>query len=837
MIKTSKIHSIFCVYSATIVIAILGMVSYGISQENFDAGSSSRTTLIKSVKFGGHPTFTRILVDLDKIAPYRINPDIKNNSVTLTMVNTIIATEVQSKKYIDKSLEKIDVLKEGNTVRIKFGFKDRNIRIFHFADKSNSQIILDFKTRSDPIQIAQNESNVISHKEAKKLPIPDLGKPTTQTKKILYSQNDFRNSNGWENYQKALKIYQKKDYQSAITAFNQFKSSFPKSKYLAKTAFLIAEAEYKIASSKSHLDFEKALNAYKYAMRQYPDSKFRDHSLYKTAKIYEKIGHTLEAKNLYLDGIKSRRKSHYTASREIGLAKMLLKDGKLSESYTAFMQIIKKTPDNKEAKSSVLNIGQKYFEQENFNKALDIFEKGAVAWPDSLNENPQVSFQMAEIYLSKQQYEKARKHYFNLINLTPDAKNAHTALNKIGDSYINQKNYKAALSVFHNSYKMNPNSNESRYGQIRMADLGILDPTLPVRDIVFDVKPYVQPFSTFTEIKEEAQTQITLAEATLSQGLAYLKRQNYLSAIEQFRKLLTFEKNSRFYLQAKKFIRQSTVFLIQKYANQKGSLPILYAYSDYLSFSLGELNNMKTLLQIGESYQDIGMNNEALEFFEKVKLLDITGVFTERLFLNLGQIHINEGNYQEAELVSIAFLNKYPQSKRKPEAMKLLAASFKKRNQLDVAMNIYLDLLQVEGADIRETQYLIAEIQFAQNDLNGSEISYQNVIRGFDRSIKNPAEHIKTSFYKTGIIQHKLGKITNALYSLKTARLLFPDHSLNSWADYLIADGFKQLSDKENAKAELKTILKTEPNDDLIHKAAESRLKFLDWEKNTKNRL
>jgi TolA-binding protein len=837
MIKTSKIHSIFGIYPAVIIFAIFCADSIGFSQEKIDAISSSGTTLIKSVKFGGHPTFTRILIDLNKISPYRIKPDIKNNSATLTMINTQLSSEVRSKRYNDKSLEKIEVLKEGNTVRIQFGFKDRNIQIFHYADTSNSQIVLDFKKGSGPISTAGKKAPEIQVKEAKNIHNPERRNLTQQTQKVLYSEDEIRDRNGWKNYQEALKIYQKKDYPLAIHTFNKFQQSFPKSKYLAQIAFLIAEAEYKIASSRSQPDFEKALNAYKHAMRQYPNSNFRDHSLYKIARIYEKIDHTLEAKNLYQDGIKNLRKSRYTASREIGLAKMLLNDGKLQESHAAFKRILKKTPDNKEAKSSVLKIGQKYFEKEKFDNALKIFEKGAIAWPELLNENPQVSFQMAEIYLSKKQYKKARKHYFNLINLSPDSNNAHTALNKVGDTYIYQKNYKAALSVFNRSYKMNPQSNESRYGQIRMADIGIINPSLPVRDIVFDVKPYVQPFSALKEVEEHAQTQNTLAEATLSQGLAHLNGENYLSAIEQFKKLLAFEKTSRFYLQAKKFIRQSIVFLIQKYADQNGSLPILYAYSDFLTFSLGEIKNMKTLLQIGESYQDIGMNNEAIEFFEKVKLLDFTGVYTERIFLNLGQIHLNEGNYKEAELVSITFLNKYPQSSRKPEAMKLLAASFKKRDQLEVAMNIYLDLLQMEGADTREAHYLIAEIQFAQNELSGSEISYQNVIRGFDRSIKNPAEYIKASFYKTGIIQQKMGKISNALHSLKTARLLFPDHSLNSWANYLIADGFKQLHDEDNAKEELKTILKTEPNEDLIHKAAESRLKFLDWEENTKDRL
>ncbi|MGV7222374.1 MAG: tetratricopeptide repeat protein [Nitrospinales bacterium] len=837
MIKTSKIHSIFAIYLVMIVITLFGVISPGRSQENIDGGSISRKTLIKSVKFGGHPTFTRILVDLDKITPYRIKPDLKNNTVTLTMVNTDLAPEVRSKSYKDQLLNQIDVLKERNAVRIKFGFKDNKIQIFHFADTAKSQIILDFKLGRTSISTAQTKSKVNSVKESPNTYFSELNKSTPPTKKIHSSEESSSKRNELEKYQEALKVYQKQNYPNAIKAFNKFKNTFPKSKYLAQISFLIAEAEYNLATMESPPDYEKALNAYKFAMRQYPDSNFRDHSLYKIARIYEKIDHTLEAKNLYKDGIKSRRKSRYTASRETGLAKMLLNEGKLSESYAAFLRILKKTPENKEAKSSVLKIGQKYFERENFDKALKIFEKGAVMWPESLNENPHVSFQMAEIYLSKKQYDKARKHYFNLINLTPADNNAHIALNKIGDTYIHQKNYKAALSVFHKSYKMNPQSNESRYGQIRLADIGILDPSLPVRDIVFDVKPYVQPFNAFSEVKEGTKAQNILAEATLSQGLAHLNSQDYLSAIEQFKMLLAFDKKSRFYLQAKKFIRQSIVFLIQKYADQKGSLPILYAYSDYLTLSLGELKNMKTLLQIGESYKDIGMNNEALEFFEKVKLLDVTGVYTERLFLNLGQIHLNEGNYKEAEIVSISFLNKYPKSHRKPEVMKLLAASFQKRKQFDIAMNIYLDLLQVEGADTRETHYLIAELQFAKSNLNGSEMSYQNVIRGFDRSIKNPAEHIKTSFYKTGIVQHKLGKVSKALHSLKIARLLFPDHPLNSWADYLIADGFKQLSEEDNARQELKIIVNTEPNEGLIYKAAESRLKILDWEKNIKNRL
>lgn len=822
MNKTSKICSIFLAYVFALVAAVFGAAISAHSQ-GFTT-SAADTTLIKSIHFGGHPDFTRIIIDLDRTAPYRVKPDFNNKRATLTMVNARLSTAVRSKFYSDNSLERIDVAEVDNIVRIHFGFKTRNIRFFHTADPVKSQIVLDFK--ASPVR----EINEFAPAAG--------GGPSAQARRVLRRSAALSQAgNGFEDYRQALEVYQGQDYPEALKAFRLFAQTHPESKFLGHIAFLTAEAEHNIAARASTPDYKKALDAYKFATRQYPASKFTDHSLYKMALIYEAMGHTLDAKALYLDGIKNRRKSRYTSSRKIGLAKILLREDKLAGSYKAFLRILKNSPGNKEARDAVLIIGQKYYQRKNFAKALGIFEKSAVLWPGSLNDNPQVNFQMAEIYFSKKRYEKARKHYFDLFNLAPGADNAHKALNRVGDTYILQSNYKAALAIFHQSWKMGPQSGESQYGQVRMADIGILDPSLPVRDIIIDADPYIQPFKTYGEVIREPRSQAALAEATLSQGIAYMKGQNYLNAIGQFKKLLAFDNGSWFHLQAQKYIRQATVFLIQDHAGKKESLPILYAYSEYLTFSLGEIGNMKTLLQIGESYQDIGMNGEALQFFEKVKQLDLTGVYTERLFLNLGNIHLHEGNFTEAELVSVAFMNKYPQSINLPSAMKLLAASHKQRRQYDAAMEIYLGLLQTAGADIRETHYLIAEIQFTQNNLTGAVASYQSALRGFDRAGKNPEEHIQTSFYKAGIGLHKLGEFSKALHSLNTARSLFPGHPLKSWADYLVADCFTQLSEVEKAALELEAIIKSAPEDGLIQKAAESRLKIIDWEKNVKRRL
>ena len=45
---------------------------------------------------------------------------------------------------------------------------------------------------------------------------------------------------------------------------------------------------------------------------------------------------------------------------------------------------------------------------------------------------------MGEIYFKKREFQKARKLYFNMVNMDPANKETHRALNRIGDLYLIQ---------------------------------------------------------------------------------------------------------------------------------------------------------------------------------------------------------------------------------------------------------------------------------------------------------------------------------------------------------------------------------------------------------------
>ena len=67
------------------------------------------------------------------------------------------------------------------------------------------------------------------------------------------------------------------------------------------------------------------------------------------------------------------------------------------------------------------------------------------------------------------------------------------------------------------------------------------------------------------------------------------------------------------------------------------------------------------------------MYPEAVKFYEKVKILDPQKTYQDRIFLNLGKIHIEEKNYSEAIMVGRSFIKNFPRSERLNEAKKLLA--------------------------------------------------------------------------------------------------------------------------------------------------------------------
>lgn len=805
-------------------------------------------TQLMSVKTGGHPEYTRILINLNEVAQYQVQADFVQKKISITLENTVLAESFKSKVFKDQNLDKVEVDQVGRAVKISLLLKDPNSRFIHFLSEGQPQIVVDLKSvKKNYIQtrITQTKpSEVVTKAKPEKVKAKqEKAQPGVMTleesEEAIKKATEEKLFNGWEDYLKALKTFQDKKYAEALPLLRKYAKDYPKSAFLDNVSYLTAEATYRLALAEQPPNFEKAVSAYLFAVRQFPDSKFQDHALMKLAHVYSELGYSLEAKTLFGESLRAAPDSLYTPFRSLGMASLLLYDKKYDEAYEAFQKILKDSPKDEDARKALFLIADWYYQQKDHVKALKIYEDAETRWPIQFSRSPSTVFNMAEIFFRQKKYPQARARYFQLINLNPDENMAHKALNRVGDSYLIDGKYMSALSVFDESAKKKPGSHESQYGSIRMADIGVRDSTLPLRDVIFNLTPYYQPFKTYAQVFKDAVDVEILSEATLSLGIAYLHEQRYLESIREFKKLLPLGQDSKYYQEAQKYIKQALVLLVDRFSKQTGNLPILYTFTDYQSLSLGEIDNVKTLLQIGEAYQAISMHQEAAKYYEKVKKLDLNGVYTDRIFLDLGQIHLDQKNYNEAEVVARAFLNKYPDSSQVPEAMRLLAASYRGRKQYDQAIQTYQDILSNKKSrdGIAKVHFDIADTYVEMNQLPSAIQAYQKTIESYDRSVRVMPEFVPEAYYKLGILYYRTKDFPKALETLRAAKELFPKSEFRDWNGYMVADILAQLTENDQATSELNNVLQSETANELMKKVAESKLKMMDWEKKFKEFL
>jgi outer membrane protein assembly factor BamD len=101
---------------------------------------------------------------------------------------------------------------------------------------------------------------------------------------------------GFEN---AYQYYKMKQYKAAVIAMNNFKMSFPDSKFIEEAYFLVIDSEFKLATksvrSKQVERYRSVVENYKEFLERYPESKFLKDAAEEYAESLEKLN---ELKNL-----------------------------------------------------------------------------------------------------------------------------------------------------------------------------------------------------------------------------------------------------------------------------------------------------------------------------------------------------------------------------------------------------------------------------------------------------------------------------------------------------------------------------------------------------------
>ena len=169
--------------------------------------------------------------------------------------------------------------------------------------------------------------------------------------------------------------------------------------------------------------------------------------------------------------------------------------------------------------------------------------------------------------------------------------------------------------------------------------------------------------------------------------------------------------------------------------------------------------------------------------------------------------------------------------------MKLLAKSLSGRKQHDDALKIYQNILEKFPKSTSEIHYLVATLEAGRNENLNAIAAYEKTINSFDRTQKIIPDYLRDAHYKLANSLYQEGKYTESIDAFDAAIKLFPEHPNRNWSEFISADALKKIKNNQKATAQLNQLIKSQPKNDLIKKAAQSQLKIMEWEKENANAL
>lgn len=834
-----------------VVLGFGGAVSFGFAQNN------SKINTIKNIRFASHPLYTRLIFDLNENVPYKLLPDFNNGVISIIFKSSILSQKFRNKLLSDKRIVNIDVIElPSQEVRFDIQLVYTKNTFFHLPMGNPPRLVFDIKNKTkktfEHVEFKMAKTEETEAKKIKPVAETEIVKTTEAKvkKEDVVIENDTkelekeskiilarRQDEGKNDYLEALKTYQSKDYLKAREKFSAFLSNYPKSKYREDIIFLKAESEHRILTrDPQNLKLQPVINAYELVLGMYPESKYRDMALYKVADAYNKMGLTIESKanlNIIMDDYPEGR---YALRARLSRAQILMDEKDFEFAYKELTKIVKKAPMSSEARDATFKIAGFYYDNRDYERAIKIYENIVKKWPGYTQGHPDTIYNMGESYFVLGDLDKARSQLFTLVNLHPNHELTAKSLNRIGEIYRIVEKNEASAKVFQETILRKPDSKEADYSLIRIADIGIINPSMKFSNLIFDYDSFYNPIKTYKDISKK-YPQTNLAQmAMLREGIARAEEKSYTAAINKFKELLLEYPDTIIKEDIYALIKESFYKLVDIYYNQKGYLPLLATYHKNLRPYLKEIDDPLTLFRLGESYQAVGLYELSLVNYQKAKKYDKRGVLNEVLNIKAAQIYFKQKNYKKAELITKKFIKQYSKSKHIKDAMLILGNSLYSQGKYASAVAVYTTLLKkfpgISAA--AKAYYYLADSYYNQLKYKEAIMRYEYSIKIYTPKMgeKELPAYIVDSYFKIGEAYYKNKKHLKAIKMYQRALKKNPNAEQVSLSQYIIAKSYNFLKQSEKAKAALEKI-QDKPGLEIFDKIARAEITLIDWE--TKN--
>ncbi len=829
---------------------------------------------IKKIRFAPHPTFSRIIFEMEKDFTYSLTPDLKSQQLVLKIPATKIPENFPKRHISDARINDISLTESKVTgeLLITVYLKYKKNSIYHLSLEGPPRLVLDIKNKNGAAK--GSARSVLKRKsfpelEEKPEPVVAEAEPPVEEApyeeeveaapedaepvagemvdgRRVYSPEEVarreeilmeieRRNAGKDLYIEGLKQFQQTKYADAYLKFKQLTQKFPESALNENAYYLMGDCQLNLVDEKQP-DYTGTVHDIRKALRKFPQSPNRDAALFKLSQMYSTMGLDLEALAATDEIIRDFGGKRYGLQAKLMKANVFYDRQDYDRAYALYKEVIKISPYSPEAKSASFSIAKYLYDTNNHEKALKVYIEASKRWPTYPKTHPSIIFNVGKLYYDKKDFTRARENFYNLVNLYPNYDLSTKAMNLLGDSYLTEGKELAGMKIFSETANRNPGTPEGNYGRMKIAEIGVNNPSYTPKKKIFETyEAYYEPIKTYREIsKKSTDDPTSMAIALLHEGVALSKKKQFFKAIAAFRQIHQEFPGTAQSKEVKKMIQASFFDMVNTYYGQDGFFPLVAAYHENLDPYLRDIKDIKTLLLIADVYQKIGLHDTAFQIYQSAQNLDEKGQFKEALIMKLSTLHMVRGNHEEAEDAFARFIKAYPKSSYLPEASyKLGNIMFQQKkykeaitpysgyvNRFPKAKNLSRIYSQL-GKSLKETK------QYPQ-----AIVAFQNSIKHFkpkDSKTRSP-EFLSDNYFEIGNCYYLTGQYEKTIKAYTKAIKKFEDDPRKVYANYFMGESYARLKKNKSAESTLQQM--AESNEGQIwSKAAELSNNSIKWEK------
>ena len=629
-------------------------------------------------------------------------------------------------------------------------------------------------------------------------------------------------------YDSARELFSQGKYQKALSTLRYFTDTYPQSKSVAAASYLIGECYFSLAEQSILSSYQPAVDALQLALALYPDSSDAPRGLFQMATGLRKMGYHFEAQENYQLLIDKFPNRESNAEAYFWIGEDLFQQDEFNEAKNRFQHFIVKYPRNDYVKHATFRIADCYVGMKDYGRAQDAYEKARDQWPLYSGLFPETLYRMGLTYLKKGDYSKARSILFAALNVFPEEQYNDIIMTKIGDTYREEGNVEQALKVYSQNGVLYPETRGAMISEIKMADLGISNPGF------FNFIQCLEPLKVYEKVIEKYPATDLAEEALYKEGWALAEQKRYQEAISSLMTVLMDYPDSELSEKCNYSLQKNLVKLIDSYFSEENYYPLLEIYQKYKVPFLLEIKNTKTLFQIGESFRQAGLYDEALELFGEAKRIYPPNHPEDELTFRVGEIYLLQKSHDQAEKFFKKVITAFPDSAFYQRAFHKLADTYFEQERYGEARLAYFSALKSEEKGIRDIKSLfrLGKCYQAMGEESLTVDTYKKAIRvAEDLGAEQGAdEYVIESYFTLADFLYQIKWYGDAIEVYTQAIERFPEDDRAQWALYRIAASYRKGKNDEVDIESLKQLTAAGGGEAFWKKVASEHIRNLEWE-------